>query len=244
MFSKRGVGDPCGMFSQAYILTLIIILIIIGLLLYKYRNIKEEKIYIIIKISAVLVTILEIIKIVYNLYNGYNILDNYFPLSFCSIFIYSLWVAGFGNNYFKQVGICFIEGGAIIAGLAFLIFPTSSLTMHPIYHYLSLYSMFYHGLMLFIGLLIYIDGMFKYNLKNFFKYIIYCLFFMIIAVILNNIYDVNLMFLSEPFNIPLKIFDIIHDFSPFIYQVLIILVYLIIPYFLMYLVHKVKGKCN
>ena len=53
---------------------------------------------------------------------------------------------------------------------------------------------------------------------------------MIIAVILNNIYDANLMFLTEPFNIPLKIFDIIillGCFTGVVKRFIIIYIYMI-----------------
>ena len=95
-----------------------------------------------------------------------------------------------------------------------------------------------------MGLLLYINNMYEFTLKNYIIYIVYCLFFMIIALILNKIYTSNLMFLKEPFNIPLKVFDIMYDTSNILYQMSIILVYLILPYFLIYLVNKIVKKCN
>ena len=197
MFLPRGEGEACGMFSLPHIISLVIILIIIGIALYKCKNLEENNVIKITKIFAIILTILEIIKITYNLYYGYNNLDNYFPLSFCSLFIYSLYLYSYGNNIFKKLGQNFIVGGAVFAGLAFLVFPTTSLTMHPIYHYLSIYSMIYHGAMLYIGLLIYINNLYKFNIKNYIIYISYCIFFMAIAIILNTIYNSNLMFLSN-----------------------------------------------
>lgn len=244
MFAPRGIGEPCGMFTLPHIVTLFIVLIVVGLLLYKCNGLKEQKIILIIKVMAIIITILEIIKIIYNLHFGYDTLDNYMPLSFCSLFIYSLWLAGYGKGIIKKVGFSFIVGGATICGLSFLIFPTTSLTMHPIYHYLSMYSMFFHGVMLFMGLLIFINNLYKFNLNNYIIYILYCLFFMVIVLILNRIYQSNLMFLSRPFNIPLKIFDNIYNITPILYQISIILVYLTIPYLLIYLISKITKKCN
>lgn len=244
MFLPRGEGEACGMFSLPHIISLVIILIIIGIALYKCKNLEENNVIKITKIFAIILTILEIIKITYNLYYGYNNLDNYFPLSFCSLFIYSLYLYSYGSNIFKKLGQNFIVGGAVFAGLAFLVFPTTSLTMHPIYHYLSIYSMIYHGAMVYIGLLIYINNLYKFNIKNYIIYISYCIFFMAIAIILNTIYNSNLMFLSMPFNIPIKMFDYLYNINNVIYTISIIIVYLVVPYLLMFLTHKVVKKCS
>jgi hypothetical protein len=51
-----------------------------------------------------------------------------------------------------------------------------------------------------------------------------------------------MMFLKESFNIPISLLQIINEKTPFLYKIIMILMYLIIPYGIMYLVDKIKNK--
>lgn len=241
-FSPRGEGIPCGMFTLPHLLVLLlcIISIIIGV---KYTlKIKNENIYKIIKAIAIVVVILEIIKIYYNFHYGYTYLDAWFPLAFCSLFIYSIIMVGFFKGKIREMGMSFLVGGGILAGIAFLIFPTTSLMMHPIYHYLSIHSMLFHSLMAYLGIVCYLKKMFVFNKKGYLSYIIFCLIFMICALIINKIYDCNMMFLKEPFNLPIPLLQTINRELPFLYKIIIMLLYLVIPYGIMYLVDKIRNN--
>ncbi len=241
-FSPRGEGTPCGMFTLPHLVALVICIILIFIGVKLTVKIKTEKVFKIIKLIAVTISVLELIKILYNFHYGYKYLDAWFPLAFCSLFIYSTIMAGFLKNKIREMGISFIVGGGILAGIAFLIFPTTSLMMHPIYHFLSIHSMLFHSLMIYLGIVCYLKNMFIFNKKGYCLYIIFCLIFMISALIINKIYDCNMMFLKESFNIPISLLQIINEKTPFLYKIIMILMYLIIPYGIMYLVDKIKNK--
>lgn len=242
IFSPRGEYPACGMFTIPHILAFIICIILIIVGLYVTRKIKKDEVYKIIRIVAVTVIILEIIKIGYNFYYGYTYLDSWFPLAYCSLFIYSTIMVGFGKGLIRKIGISFLVGGGILAGVAFLIFPTTSLMMHPIYHYLSMYSMLFHSLMIYIGILCYHHKLMEFNKKDYLYYVVFCLFFIVIALIVNKIYDCNMMFLKEPFNIPIPLLKEIGTNYPVLYKIIIILVYLVIPYGITYLLNKGINK--
>lgn len=242
IFSPRGEYPACGMFTLQHIITFLICILLIILGLYLTRNIKKERVYKIIRIISIIVIILEIIKIGYNFYYDYTYLDSWFPLAFCSLFIYSTIVVGFGKGLIRKIGISFLVGGGVIAGFAFLIFPTTSLMMHPIYHYLSIHSMLFHSLMIYVGILCYIRKLFNFSKKDYLYYVIFCSIFIILALIVNNIYDCNMMFLKEPFNIPIPVLKQISNNYPLIYEITIILVYLIIPYGITYLINNLIKK--
>ena len=72
-----------------------------------------------------------------HLYWGYYNIDSWFPLSFCGLFIYALWICGFGKGIIKEAAQCYITCGAFFAGLAFLFIPATSLMSFPIFHYQS-----------------------------------------------------------------------------------------------------------
>lgn len=245
-FSPSGEYPPCGMFTLPHLITLAICLILIVIGLYCSKKLKEKQVFLIIKIVAILVTILELIKIGYKFWYQQTYLDAWFPLAYCSLFIYSTWMVGFGKGKVREIGLGFLVGGGIIAGLAFLIFPTTSLMMHPIYHFLSIHSMLFHSLMMYIGILCYIHKLFVFNKKGYISYCLFCLGFMFVALIVNKIYDCNMMFLKEPFNIPIPLLQEIKNNVQWLYTLIIVVTYLVVPYGIVFLIDKLlkRGEKN
>ena len=149
----RKIYKPCGMFTEGHMILLLISVCVLTFLLIISIKITVEKIDILTKVFAVSLTFLEGIKIFFNFYWGYTKVNYWFPISFCSIFIYALWMSGFTNGYLKKLGDSFITGVTVVAGGAYLLFPSTSLTAYPIGHYLCIYSMLFHTLMIYMGVL-------------------------------------------------------------------------------------------
>lgn len=217
---------PCGMFTLPHLLSLFITLALVAVGFCFFRNDTRERLKKKMKIVAITVTLLESVKIGYNFAYGYTWPDAWVPLAFCSLFIYASWLAGFCKGKAEKLGVGFLIGGCPTAGLLFLVFPTTSLQMHPIYHFLCLYSMLFHGLMLLFGLLHVFCKEYKTDGKTFCYYASICLLFAIPALVLNGVLGCNMMFLREPFNVPIAFIGAIHDFSQALYTVLILLAYL------------------
>ena len=99
--------------------------------------------------------VLEIIKIIFNLKtgNGSN-LNTYIPLYYCSILLYAGIFSSIGKGYIKKMGDVFLATDGIVGGILFLILPTTSITMYPMFHFISIQSFLYHGAMLYLGLAI------------------------------------------------------------------------------------------
>ena len=123
-FAPEGVHPKAGIFSTAHIISLFICLLIIGAAIYFSRNISERGLTLITRVMAFVFASLEIIKIFYKFKNNavYQ-LDHWLPLAFCSLFIYALWMSGYGRGIVKKLGDMYIVGGCFCGGLAFLIFP-------------------------------------------------------------------------------------------------------------------------
>ena len=243
MFAPSGKYNPCGIFNVTHLLaaSICIILVIIAVIISK--NIKREAFTKLLKIFAVIITILELIKIIYNLYYNYRApINDWLPLHFCSLFIYSLWFAGFGKGKLKTIGESFLIGGGIIAGLVFLIIPSTSLKLFPIFHFQCIYSLLFHSLFLYSGLLILIKNYFTLSIKNFIYYFIFCTIFCIIAVILNIITDANFMFLDNPWGIPIPLLSKIKDFSQILYTFIIYIAYTCGTYLTTMLLQKIYLK--
>ena len=209
---------------------------------------------------------MEIIKITIAFINGEgDKLDHWVPLYFCSMFIYATWLAGYAKGKIADLGRAFVGTGGIIAGLSFLIFPTTSFTMYPLFHYFCMYSMVYHSLMVFLGITYLLNGVVKIDKKSFIDYVIFCSVLNILAIIVNSLpiyihvdnvptsgynypypYYTNFMFLKRAGNIPVKILCDISDKVPVIFTILMFIICIFGTYFLIWLVvtiiEKIRGK--
>ena len=265
-FCKENEYEPVGMFSVGHIVTLIIFLLIVAFCAYKCRKIGKDKAIFLTKIIAIVVTVLEIIKITIAFINGEgDKLDHWVPLYFCSMFIYAAWLAGYAKGKIADLGRAFVGTGGIIAGLSFLIFPTTSFTMYPLFHYFCMYSMVYHSLMVFLGITYLLNGVVKIDKKSFIDYVIFCSVLNILAIIVNSLpiyihvdnvptsgynypypYYTNFMFLKRDGNIPVKILCDISDKVPVIFTILMFIICIFGTYFLIWLVvtiiEKIRGK--
>lgn len=265
-FCKENEYEPVGMFSVGHIVTLIIFLLIVAFCAYKCRKIGKDKAIFLTKIIAIVVTVLEIIKITIAFINGEgDKLDHWVPLYFCSMFIYAAWLAGYAKGKIADLGRAFVGTGGIIAGLSFLIFPTTSFTMYPLFHYFCMYSMVYHSLMVFLGITYLLNGVVKIDKKSFIDYVIFCSVLNILAIIVNSIpiyihvdnvptsgynypypYYTNFMFLKRAGNIPVRILCDISDKVPVIFTILMFIICIFGTYFLIWLVvtiiEKIRGK--
>ena len=217
---------PCGMFTVGHFITLAITLLAVAVGWYLCRRFTTQNLRFATKCAAIAATVLECIKIVYNFAYGYTYLDAWLPLAFCSLFIYATWMAGFGKGFVEKLGKGFLVGGCPTAGLLFLIFPSTSLQMHPIYHYLCIYSMLYHGAMLWLGGLYLVKEREIKTWKPFLYFAVFFAAFAIPSIILNGIANCNMMFFREPFNIPLEFIKSIYQFSSVLYTILIFIAYL------------------
>lgn len=265
-FCKENEYEPVGMFSVGHIVTLIIFLLIVAFCAYKCRKIGKDKAIFLTKIIAIVVTVLEIIKITIAFINGEgDKLDHWVPLYFCSMFIYAAWLAGYAKGKIADLGRAFVGTGGITAGLSFLIFPTTSFTMYPLFHYFCIYSMVYHSLMVFLGITYLLNGVVKIDKKSFIDYVIFCSVLNILAIIVNSLpiyihvdnvptsgynypypYYTNFMFLKRAGNIPVKILCDISDKVPVIFTILMFIICIFGTYFLIWLVvtiiEKIRGK--
>lgn len=231
-WAPRKAFEPVGMFTEGHMFLLIICLAILLALVYSSRKFTISRIEKITKFLAIVMVILEGIKICYSFYWGYTWLSAWFPIAYCSIFMYALLLRGYGNGKWRAMGDAFLAGGCIIGGTAFLLFPSTSLMMYPVFHYQCLYSMFFHTLMIYMGIMYIWKMDVKFNKEGYKQYCKIYLFFGIIAVILNTIFNSNLMLLKKPFKIPVLFVHKLFKDAPWLYTIFVFLVYLFGPYWI------------
>ena len=152
-FAKPGEYKACGIFTTGHFILMIIT--IISVLIALKNTIKQKETKQIIKKCTIFVWICEVIIIAFKIaINGTNNLNEYVPLYYCSMLLYSGVLSSFGKGKLKRIGDVFLATGGIIGGIVFIFFPTTSLPTYPMFHLVSIHSFIFHGIMLYLGLLI------------------------------------------------------------------------------------------
>ena len=155
MFANIGEYEACGIFTKGhFILITITIIAIIIALKYSIKKSKED-IHNIIRYLTIVILIMEILKIIYNIkHNSIYDVDTYIPLYYCSILLYAGVLSSFGKTILKKIGDVSLATGVAIGGIVFIIYPSTSLPIYPAFHILSIYSFLFHGVMIYLGILV------------------------------------------------------------------------------------------
>lgn len=200
LFAYPGEYEPCGLFTADHFKLIIITIIGIIIALKKTINKSKEEIKNIIKRCTIVVWIFEVIIIAFKLVTGsVRDVNNYVPLYYCSLLLYSGVLASFAKGKLQRVGEVFFATGGIAGGLIFIIMPTTSLPTYPMMHIVSLHSFLFHGIMLYLGILLNVTNYITLNLTDIKYYASLVGIVCLLAYILNNIFDSNLMFISKNF---------------------------------------------
>ncbi len=229
-FARPMEYKPCGIFSVQHFI--LFFLTIVGVIIAVKRtdlsnnsNIKKK-----IRNVTIMVWILEIIKIIFNfnIDNKKNI-NTYIPLYYCSILLYAGIFSSIGKGVIKRVGDVFLATGGIVGGVLFLIFPTTSITTYPIFHYISIQSFIYHGSMLYLGIIINKSNYIQID-KNDIKYYASLMLIMcVLAYMINLKYGSNLMFISKDF--PGTPVGIIYNLTGKYFTLTATLIQIIMPFY-------------
>lgn len=231
-FAPKDVYAPCGVYTPEHFVASLICFLSIALSVLSARRAKLDRIYFAIRILAPVLAVLELIKIGHNFYWGYTNIDSWVPLSFCSLFIYASYLSGYGKGELRELGDSFMVIGGIVAGVVFVCMPTTSLTMYPLFHFQSLYSLLFHSLMIIFGILLFIGGV-RPTKRRWRDYSIYFLSFALVALAINTVAGSNLMLLREPYKIPIDFLHQLQQRMPFLYTLLGVITHLVVPYCLM-----------
>ena len=228
MFAKYGIYDAVGLFSTTHLITMVVLFFAVLMLAISTKKMSKKCYLMILRVMAIVFTCLELMKMIWTWCNGNFIIDAWAPLFFCSLFIYALWLTWFKNPKVQEVGLSFIGLGGIVAGIAFIIFPTTSFRWFPIWHFQCLYSMLYHSAMVYAGIMCFVTKSIKINLKTIIKYCFFTLSFILFAIGINLIKGSNLMFMNHPSAIPLEMLHIVYNFSPVLYTCLMVFTHTVI----------------
>lgn len=199
-FAKPGEYEACGIFTKKHFVLLIITVILIVIALKKTAHKSKEEVHKIIKKLTIILLVLEVIKIAFVLqFQKLKDVNTYVPLYYCSLLLYAGALSSFAKGKLKRTGDVFLSTGSIIGGTIFMILPTTSLPTYPAIHFVSVHSFFFHGTMVYLGILVNKTHYIKLKKSDIAYFAGLVGVICIMAYIVNKIFDSNLMFISKNF---------------------------------------------
>ena len=241
-FFTTGIGEVAGLFSLTHLIYVLISLAIIISVVLITKNKSKDQLLKYIKIISITFLVLEILKIIWNLTLREDVTyEDYVPLYFCSFFIYTSFIFAFSkneNSIIYKFARSFLFYGGITGGLAFSVFPTTSLMVFPLLHVLSIHSLIYHSFMVIVAV-----WMLKYftpKLQDIKIYGPILLVIEFIIIVMNYLCGSNFMMLNEPFG--LALFDTLYAWFKPIYPFVIAIGQLLLTFYVGYLFSLILKK--
>ena len=206
-FARPELYPSAGIFGFWHLLLLAVALGLIAVGLTLSRRLDAVGVRRVVRVATLVLWVLEAVKVLFVLLVvGSRNPNDFVPLYFCSLTLYAGALSSFGRGWLQRVGDCFLAAGGTVGGAVFLLFPTTSLPRYPALHFISLHSFLLHGLMVYLGLLLLIRGVFRPRLFDLVYYFALVSLTCAIACFFNWSYDLfadapvaNLMFMSKDF---------------------------------------------
>lgn len=238
--AKPGEYKPCGLFTTGHFI--LIALAITGIIIALKCTINKIETKKVIKRCTIFIWIFEIIIILFKLLIAETRhVNNYVPLYYCSILLYAGLLSSFGKGNLKRIGDVFIATGGIIGGIVFLFFPTTSLPTYPMIHIISFHSFTFHSVMIYLGLLVNITNYVELKNKDIINYAGLVGIICLVAYIVNQIFNGNLMFISKNFP-SVSIINWLYNATGKLFTPVMILIQTLLPFYVVYGIRKLKKK--
>ena len=229
--SKPGEYKACGIFTVQHFILMIITLV--GIVIALKNTVNKKEVRKIIKKCTILIWILEFIVIVFKIaINAMSNLNEYIPLYYCSLLLYCGIFSSFAKGKIKRVGDVFLATGGVIGGIIFILFPSTSLPTYPVLHLVSIHSFIFHGIMVYLGLLINLTNYIELEKKDILYYSTLVGIICSIAYIINQRFGSNLMFISK--NFPGTFIDFIYNLMGRYFTIFMILSQMFLPFYMVY----------
>lgn len=196
-------GQDFGGFPQYLYLCISIILIIVLLII--FRKSSKEKVLKIIRIVGIFLILFYIGKTIWESYYDIKINGSFnkylLPFDTCSIIMIACLLAGFGKGKIKEYAECWISTGSIVGGLATMV-HLNAFYYYPFLSFGGFYSMIWHFLMVFLGLLLivtnYVDNKYITIINGFIFHLVFSLF----AIVIDFTYNMDFMMYKDLGGIP------------------------------------------
>ncbi len=233
--------EICGMFTLPHFIAMFSLLILLIVAIYFSHKMSVKVTKRVLFGISIIVIVMEIVKISLRIYKGQSG-DSWIPLYFCSLFLYACVLINLPWKRVQDIGWSYIVFGGVVASIGFIIMPSTSLALFPIWHPGSIHSMIYHWLMAYSGIIAIVNKIYMPKLWHFVYYFYFTGFFSVIAVVVNSMLNTNMMFLSNPFGI--SWLQAVINYSPTLYALLAYFAQCVALYFASYLIYFIYTKIS
>ena len=199
--AQKGYNGSDKMSPKQFIVMGILFVLIVTICVL-LRKVKKEKVFTIYKVLAIFMPIFEIIKIWFSSYadishgEAFN-LGGILPLYSCSMLLYFLPFVAWGKGRMQRYSMAFFTSIGLVAGLSNFIY-LSGAGWYPIFTYGCMYSIIFHGVIVFVGMSLMITELYTPSFKTILEGMIPILLFSVIVI------PANFIIINLPFNIGSK----------------------------------------
>ena len=192
--------------SIAQYLYLIISVIILVILLIKLRKISKEKVLKVIRIVGIFLIIFYITKTTWESIYDIQLTGSFnyglLPLDACSIIMLAGIISGFCKGKIKEYSDAWIVTGSIVGGIGNMLY-LNAFKYYPFFSFGAFYSMIWHLLMVFIGLLLIETNYVELNYKTLVKGFIFHLIISLFVIPIDYIFNFDFMMYKDLGSIPI-----------------------------------------
>ena len=144
-------------------------IILMTVLLFFLRKVSKEKVLKIIRVIGIFMTLLYICKTtwesIYDIKLSGSFNTGLLPFDTCSIIMLTCLLAGFGKGKIKEMAECWLTTGSIVGGIATMLY-LNAFKYYPFFSFGAFYSMIWHFLMVFTGLLLIVTNYVELKYEN------------------------------------------------------------------------------
>lgn len=197
-------GQDYGGFAQYLYLIISVILMIVLLIL--LRKSSKERVLKIIRFVSIFLVIFYISKTTWEsvydikLYGSFN--TGLLPLDTCSIIMLAGLLSGFGKGKIKKIADCWLCTGGIVGGFATMLF-LNAFKYYPFLSFGALYSMLWHFLMVFMGLLLIVTNYVDIKYSTIIYGYIFHVIISLIVIPIDFIYNFDFMLYLNLGSVPI-----------------------------------------
>lgn len=190
----------------AQYLYLIISFVLIVILLFLLRKSSRDTIHKIIKFTSIFLIVFYIGKTSWeSFYDIKRSGFNYYILPFdsCSIVMWASLIAGFSkSDKLKKFAECWLTTGGVVGGIAAMIF-LNAFKFYPFLSFGAFYSMIWHLLMVFLGLLLLITKYVNMEYKNILNGFVFHIIVSMLVIPIDFIFNFDFMMYKNLGGIPI-----------------------------------------
>ncbi len=186
-------------------LYLVISLVLMVTILFLLRKSSKERVNKIVKVTGIFLVLFYIFKTTWESYYDITIGGAFntglLPFDTCSIIMWAALISGFSKGKIKRYVDSWIATGSIIGGFATMLF-LNAFKYYPFFSFGAFYSMIWHFLMVFLGLLLIVTNYVDMKYSTVIKGYLFHLVFSLIVIPIDFIYNFDFMLYKDLSGIP------------------------------------------